>query len=85
MVHCRSARVENITGVFVCAFLCYSNGKLIISPCSAGVGRTGTLIAIDMALEQAAQENVVDIPAIVTKMRKQRMKMVQNSVRETCS
>ena len=40
-------------------------------------------MAIDMALEQAAKENVVDIPAIVTKMRRQRMKMVQNSVRET--
>ena len=35
-----------------------------------------------MALEQATLENVVDIPAIVTKMRRQRMKMVQNSVRE---
>ena len=46
------------------------------------MGRTGTLIAIDMALEQAVRENVVDIPAIVTKMRRQRMKMVQNSVRE---
>ena len=35
-----------------------------------------------MALEQAVRESVVDIPAIVTKMRSQRMKMVQNSVRE---
>ena len=54
------------------------------SPCSAGIGRTGTLIGIDTALEQAAKENVVDISAIVTKMRRQRMKMVQNSVREAC-
>ena len=46
------------------------------------MGRSGTLIAIDTALEQSALENVVDIPAIVTKMRRQRMKMVQNSVRE---
>ena len=64
---------------------CHSNERSIISPCSAGVGRTGTLIAIDIALEQAAQENVVDIPAIITKMRRQRMKMVQNSVRKAIS
>ena len=56
--------------------------KLSVFPCSAGVGRTGTLIAIDVTLEQAALDNVVDIPAIVTKIRRQRMKMVQNSVRE---
>ena len=60
-----------------------SNEMSTISLCSAGVGRTGTLMAIDMALEQAARENVVDIPAIVTKMRRQRMKMVQNAVRKT--
>ena len=58
---------------------------MFLSPFSAGVGRTGTLIAIDMALEQAILDNVVDIPAIVTKIRRQRMKMVQNSVREACN
>ena len=77
----------------MCVCVCWGGGggeledrneRFIISACSAGVGRTGTLIAIDMALEQATQENVVDIPSIVTKMRRQRMKMVQTSVREAC-
>ena len=48
--------------------------------CSAGVGRTGTLICVDIALEQAAREGVVDIAGIVSKIRKQRMKMVQTTV-----
>jgi len=47
---------------------------------SAGVGRTGTFIAIDIALEQVDNENTIDIPAIVTKLRQQRMKLIQTDV-----
>ena len=47
---------------------------------SAGVGRTGTLIAIDSVLEQIEKEQVVDIPGAITKIRQRRMKMVQTYV-----
>ena len=51
------------------------------SPCSAGIGRTGTFIAIDNLLEQLEVEKIADVPGAITKMRQRRMKMVQNSVR----
>lgn len=47
---------------------------------SAGVGRTGTFICIDSVLEQIKKEKVIDIAGSITKMRHQRMKMVQTPV-----
>ncbi|CAI8058578.1 Receptor-type tyrosine-protein phosphatase alpha [Geodia barretti] len=46
--------------------------------CSAGVGRTGTLITIDCVLEQLQGEKVVDIAGVIIHLRTQRMKMVQS-------
>ena len=47
---------------------------------SAGIGRTGTFIAIDNILEKLEKEKIVDIPGAITKMRQRRMKMVQTHV-----
>ena len=57
----------------------YNNTSLA----SAGVGRTGTFIAIDIVLEQAEKEKLVDISGAVTSMRQKRMKMVQTTVSVT--
>lgn len=48
---------------------------------SAGVGRTGTFIALDIGLEQIKSEKQIDFIQIINQMREQRMKMVQTSVR----
>lgn len=49
--------------------------------CSAGVGRTGTFILVDAAMEQLLAEGKVDLFSFLTKMRKYRMMLVQTDVR----
>uniref|UniRef100_A0A3P9KWZ6 protein-tyrosine-phosphatase n=1 Tax=Oryzias latipes TaxID=8090 RepID=A0A3P9KWZ6_ORYLA len=53
-----------------------SNAPTVVH-CSAGVGRTGTLIALDVLLQQLGKEQAVDIKYFVRKMRLNRPYMVQ--------
>ncbi|MGH0144638.1 UNVERIFIED_CONTAM: hypothetical protein FKN15_003719 [Acipenser sinensis] len=55
------------------------NGPAIVH-CSAGVGRTGTLIALDSLLLQIEREKAVGIQSFVQKMRLHRPLMVQTEV-----
>ncbi|ESP05460.1 hypothetical protein LOTGIDRAFT_102205 [Lottia gigantea] len=49
----------------------------ILCHCSAGIGRTGTYIALDYLLDQAQHENVVDVLGIAQIMRTNRVNMIQ--------
>ncbi|XP_034563692.1 receptor-type tyrosine-protein phosphatase H-like isoform X2 [Notolabrus celidotus] len=52
-------------------------GAPTVVHCSAGVGRTGTIIALDVLLQQLEKERAVGINAFVHKMRLSRPHMVQ--------
>lgn len=52
----------------------------ILVHCSAGVGRTGTLVALDSLMQQLDEENQVSIFNTVCDMRHQRNFLVQSLV-----
>ena len=49
---------------------------------SAGVGRTGTFIAIDTMRKMAAAEGKVDVLGYASHMRTRRTNMIQTEVRD---
>jgi len=52
----------------------------IVVHCTAGVGRTGTYIAIDAMINKIKQEGKIDIYNFVSQMRRERHLMVQTVV-----
>ena len=56
------------------------NQLMICCAYSAGVGRTGSYIAIDVELERAKTEGSIDVHNTVQLMRTQRINMVQTLV-----
>uniref|UniRef100_A0A8C9FSF1 protein-tyrosine-phosphatase n=1 Tax=Pavo cristatus TaxID=9049 RepID=A0A8C9FSF1_PAVCR len=54
----------------------YPAGPVLVH-CSAGIGRTGTFIALDFLLKMAKAEGKVDVFHCVQKLREQRICMVQ--------
>src|SRR6185436_19678477 len=51
---------------------------------SAGVGRSGTFIALDRLLQQIETKDIIDVYGIVHEMRMERVWMVQTEVRHNC-
>ncbi|XP_022313821.2 tyrosine-protein phosphatase non-receptor type 13-like isoform X2 [Crassostrea virginica] len=54
----------------------HTTGPILVH-CSAGIGRTGALITIDLALAQIERKGRCDIFEIVSELRKQRYGMIQ--------
>lgn len=57
----------------------HSGGPILVH-CSAGIGRTGTLITLDIILGSIERDLKFDIHQVVTDLRRQRPGMIQTKV-----
>ncbi|GBP07689.1 Tyrosine-protein phosphatase non-receptor type 9 [Eumeta japonica] len=55
----------------------HSRGPPIVVHCSAGIGRTGTFLTLDMCVSRLAAEGVVDVRGTVERIRAQRAHSIQ--------
>ncbi|XP_008546122.1 receptor-type tyrosine-protein phosphatase beta isoform X1 [Microplitis demolitor] len=60
-----------------------SNRNLVVIHCSSGIGRTGTLIAIDIILQHLKDNRKLDVFGTVYRLRQQRINMVQRESQYT--
>ena len=58
----------------------YTDARPLLVHCSAGVGRTGTFITLDVMLQKIREEGTVNVHEFVRELRKCRCQMVQTEV-----
>ncbi|XP_043516829.1 receptor-type tyrosine-protein phosphatase beta isoform X2 [Frieseomelitta varia] len=61
-----------------------ANKEYIVIHCSAGIGRTGTLIAIDIILQHLRDNRKLDVFRTVYRLRHHRINMVQKESQYAC-
>ncbi|KAK9300153.1 hypothetical protein QLX08_007071 [Tetragonisca angustula] len=61
-----------------------ANKKYIVIHCSTGIGRTGTLIAIDIILQHLRDNRKLDVFRTVYRLRHHRINMVQKESQYAC-
>ena len=59
--------------------LLHDAGPIVVH-CSAGIGRTGALLTVDVVLAMVARDIKFDIQRVVEELRRQRQGMIQTKV-----
>ncbi|XP_025076974.1 tyrosine-protein phosphatase non-receptor type 9-like [Pomacea canaliculata] len=76
LFHVRAVQ-EQATKALGASWAGHPNGPAIVVHCSAGIGRTGTFVTIDICLRRLDDIGTVDIPNTVRRIRSQRAFSIQ--------